>query len=304
MYDYWGNEIKRFYRLETLSNAVDSMLRGKENFLSQSARELLGPGNITHYSFDLFQEGRFQLIFRLQVGNAQKKRANFAFVVAKNHQECTTVAKTEHRILTLLHQRIPKGVVKPFRGGVIFLPDRLGRKEHGRSLFGYVTQWLTGYEELGVNKNLQFIVNIAKRHTFTLAETDLLKGQMIETVLRSYDPEARDCMALPEIASGDFVVRKPPKGVPRVMLIACRRMHQRMGPVRLLEKILTTTWPWGENEFSLCPDDPAVFHKAIVQAVGQESAEQWCAQLRAAQEGGKMKRVNAAYLLDIVGSGR
>jgi len=300
MYDYWGNELKRYYRFDTLANAVEGLFRGGENFITHSAKSEMGPGNLTTFHFELFQEGRYQLIFKLSIGNAQRKKAVFAFVVAKNHQECTTVAKAEHRILNTLHERIPQTVVKPYRGGVLFLPDRHGRKEHGRSIYAYMTQWLSGFEELGVDKNLQFIVNIAKRHTFTLAETDNLKGQMIEAIVKSFDPKVRDCMALPEIASGDFVVRKPPKGMPKVKLIACRRLVQRMGPVRLLEKILSTTWVWGEREFSLCPNEPKVFHDALVRGLGKETAALWCEQLRAAYEGGKVKKVNREYLMEMV----
>jgi len=301
MFDYWGNELKRYYQMDTLANAMEGLLRGSgENFLTASARAELGAGPLSYFHFELFQEGRFQLIFRCHVGNAKKKKATFAFVVAKNHQECTTVAKAEHRILATLHERAPQIAVKPYQGGIVFLPDRHGRKAHGRSIYAYLTQWLQGYEELGVDKNLQFIVNIAKRHTFTLAETDLLKGQMIEMVLRSYDPVQRNSMALPEIASGDFVVRKLTKGAPKVKLIACRRMHQRMGPVRLLEKIFTTTWRWGERDFSLCPDDPQVFRQAINRALGPEVARDWRAQLRAAFEGKKIRGVNGPYLMEVV----
>ena len=36
MYDYWGRELKRFYQLDTLSNAVDLYIRTKDRFIIQS----------------------------------------------------------------------------------------------------------------------------------------------------------------------------------------------------------------------------------------------------------------------------
>jgi hypothetical protein len=290
MYDYWGNEIRRFYQLETLSGAVDYMIAGgKDSFLVPSVRTALGEGAVTNLHFELFQEGRFQLIFRVRAANAKKKEGTFALVVAKNHQECSVVAKNEHRLLQTLHERAPDLVVKPYRTGKIYLPDRHGRRELGREIIAYVTQWLSGYEELGIDKSLQLIVNIKQRHVFTLAETEHLKGMMVEIIARSYSPADHTSMDIPEVASGDFVVRKGPKGKLSLKLIACRRMLNRMSPVRLMDKMLKASWPWGAETFRIAPESPETMRDALVRALGKVEALRWMSEYTAAVASGKVK---------------
>ncbi len=282
MYDFWGNELKRFYQLETLAGATDRLLREKDRFILPSIQSVMGPSDLHSLSFELFQEGRFQFIFRIQAVNTRRKRASFGFVVAKNAQEASAVAKNEHRILRELHPRAPLAVVQPFRGGAIYLPDRYHRASHGREIYAYVTQWLHGYDELGINKNLQCIANIQKVHTFTLQETEMIKGHIAETFFRTFDPKTRTAMALPEIASGDFVINwSSKKGTPRqaapkepftLKLIACRRMLAKTSPARMLELLLRTSWEWNGRRFCLAPHDPETLHPAMVKALGSAPA--------------------------------
>jgi hypothetical protein len=275
MYDYWGNEIKRFYQLETLAGATELYMRSWDRFIVPSVRDVLGGAPLTRLHFELFQEGRFQLIFRLEAVNANRRRATFAFVVAKNHEECSTVAHAEHRHLTTLHERAPGLVVRPYRGGAIFLPDRHRRADVRREVYAYLTQWLDGYDELGIHKNLQFIVNVKPHHLFSAEETERLKVMMIEVIARTYDAADRTCMAMPEIASGDFVVRRGARGALSIRLIACRRIQTRMSPAKLIDQILDAGWDWGGAKLRLMPADPANFLAALTHARGPAEAAAW-----------------------------
>ncbi|MBI2425951.1 MAG: hypothetical protein HYV27_24215 [Candidatus Hydrogenedentes bacterium] len=270
MYDYWGNEIRRYYQLETLASATEHLIRTKDYFIQSSLREVLGPGPITSMRFTLFQEGRFQLIFQLRAANARKKTATFAFVVAKNSEECSKVAYEEHQHLKTIHPRNPKEIVEPYRGGNIFLPDRHKRIAHGREVYAYLTSWLNGFDELGVDKNLQFIINIEKYHTFTLAQTETIKQQIIMCMLRTYDPVQRSCMAIPEIASGDFVVQLHRTGRTQVRLIACRKMMTKVTLSAILRRIITAQWDWGKEVFFLRPEAPETLAEALIETLGQE----------------------------------
>ena len=275
LYDYWGNEIPRYYNVETLANAVERLLKGRDTFIMPSIRQVLGPAPVTYMAFELFQEGQFQLIFRLNAGNARRKRASFGFVAAKNASELSKVAAAEHRNLRLLHERIPTHVVKTFQGGEVFLPDRHGRNEHHRHVYVYLTQWLGTFHELGVNKNLQFFVNVKNPMTLTVAQTEELKAQMVEIVAGSYDPKKRDVMELPQIASGDFVVTKPAKGPLRLRLIACRRIVKNVRPSQLIHRIAETHWPWGQQELHFAPADPDATLRAFQRAWGTAQAKVW-----------------------------
>lgn len=296
MYDFWGNELKRFYKLETLANATEIALREKDRFICAGIQSVLGPAEVTSLAFDLFQEGRYQFIFRLRAANARVRRGNFGFVVAKNEKECSAVAQAEHRHLRTLFQRAPQHVVKPFLGGTIYLPDRHHRPKFGRDIYAYLTEWLGNYDELGVDRNLQFFANVPKRHTFTIAETELLKGQMAEIIFRTYDPKSRVGMALPEIASGDFVVRHGPKAAPRLKLIACRRLINRLSPSALLDKLLDASWDWGGRRLYLAPAEPQTLWDALTRAVGPNTAREWVGRYVEAVTAGKYPARNTDYL--------
>ena len=295
MYDFWGNEIKRFFQLETLQFATDRQLQHGDRFILPSLLDALGPGEITSLSFELFQEGRFQLIFRLKVHTSKDRTAQFAFVVAKNHEECSMIARNEHGNLLMMHERMPEHVVKPYRGGPIFLPDRQGRKE-GREIFAYITQWLTGYEELGVNKNLQFIENVKNRHVFSIAETEELKVQMVEIIARSYDPLTHSAMTMPEIASGDFVVYRAGRGHLKIKLIASRRIMLRASPVKLIDRMLDASWDWGGQRLRLAPLAPEDFLEGLTRALGKDTAKKWVAQYLGAVAAKKVPPRRAEYV--------
>ena len=283
LFDYWGREIKRFYQLETLSSATEWMLRkNKDRFLIRSIQDVLGPAPVVSLSFELFQEGKYQLIFRLRAANAKRKEASFAFVVAKAHGDYSETASKEHGNLCALHERMPLFVVKPFRGGLIFLPDRRQRADHGREVYAYLTQWLGGFHELGVARNLQFFINTPKPHLFSAAQTEALKARMAEIIVRSYDPGKQTCMDMPQIASGDFVVTKPAQGTPKLKLIACRRMLQHVSPAKLIHRIAEAHWDWGGLEVRLAPADPDAFFASLANARGAEEARAWFTQYIAA----------------------
>ena len=87
LYDFWGKEFKRFYKLETLASAVEKRLSEHDTFILPSITGAMGQTPIVSLRFELFQEGKFQHIFRVQASSAKRKRGNFAFVAAKNAEE-------------------------------------------------------------------------------------------------------------------------------------------------------------------------------------------------------------------------
>jgi hypothetical protein len=291
--------MKRYYQLETLASATEWMLRTSDRFIVPSVQEVLGPAPLVVLGFELFQEGKYQFIFRLRATNAKGKEGVFAFVVAKKHEDYSALARAEHRNLQVLYDRAPAVIVKPFRGGNIFLPDRHHRAEHGREIYAYLTQWLNGFQEMGVSRDLQFIVNVKAPHTFTIAQTEAIKGRMIEVIARTYDRTRRNGMDMPQVASGDFVVSWPCKGVPRLKLIACRRLLTHLTPANLIHRIAGASWPWGRREFRLAPLDPRVLFEAFVNARGPEEARAWFTQYGVAVAAGKLEEQETLSLEDL-----
>lgn len=272
MFDYWGNELKRFYKFDTLVSSVASYLEGKDKFIKNTIHSIMGPAQITSLKFHLFQEGKYQFIFRLTAENKKLKQANFAFVIAKDGEELTRTARREHSILKKLNSRCPEFVVKPFGGDYLFFPDRYGRKEFHRNIYAYLTEWLSGYEELGVNKDLQFYTNVLKPHTFSIKETNDIKIKIIEIILRLYDEENQESIVLPEIASGDFMIKRSPSKNHKLKMIACRNTIKRISLEKLISLFLTTSWMWGNKEFTLLPDNPQEIVKVLVKVFGKEKS--------------------------------
>lgn len=276
MADYWGQELKRYFKLETLASAVEWRIRRHDRFILPTVYLVLGSSPVTGLTFTLFQEGRYQFIFHLRATNAKKRSADFGFVVAKRDGEISKVAAAEHRHLEALHGRAPEWVVKPFLGGNVFLPDRYGRPGQGREIHAYLTQWLGSFHELGVDKNHQFFINVHPHRLLTLAQTEALKVKAVAIVARAYDPEGRISMEMPEVASGDFVVTQPNrKGEQDIRLIACRKLLSNIAPGRLVHMIATAGGMWGDRRFFLAPADPQDLLDGLVQGVGEERAVQW-----------------------------
>ncbi|HOV32209.1 MAG TPA: hypothetical protein PLX23_02445 [Candidatus Hydrogenedens sp.] len=274
-YDYWGNELKRFYQFDTLVNSLNTYLHGKDKFILPSIQKVLGLAPITSLKFHLFQEGKYQFIFRLKAENQKLKCAYFAFVVAKDGDDFSNIAKAEHQLLLILNKKSPDLVVKPFSGDYLFFPDRYNRKEFHRKIYAYLTQWLEGFEELGVNRDLQFFTNVQNSHTFSIKETNQIKIKIIETIVSLYDEKKKISIALPEIASGDFVIKRSPSGNHRLKLIACRKTLKPISPPELIAKIITTSWRWGNKKFHLLPDEPQDFLTVFLHVVGNEKTALW-----------------------------
>ena len=286
MFDYWGNPIERYYQLDTLANAVDAAIVQHDRIVRPTAQRVLGPSPITNLTFELFQEGRYQLIFRLRAANAKHKQASFSFVAAKQAGNVSKLAEQEHANLRVLHERDPEHIARPFLGGTVHLAASRRSGGKARPIFVYTAQWLSQYHELGVARNLCFIVNVKERQHFTMEQTEDLKGQMIGIMARTYDPQSGTCMEVPQIASGDFVVTKPSRGRPKLKLIACRRLLRRMSPVKLIDAVASAEWEWGNSTLHLLPREPRLLLDSLAQAIGREEAASWLLQyVKAARDG-------------------
>ncbi len=287
LYDFWGNRLTRYYKLETLAKAVEGLIRGRDRFIVSSVQQVLGPAPLASLVFELFQEGRYQLIFRVQATNTKRKQALFGFVAAKRPGDFSKLAAVEHENLRILNERDPEHVVRPFQGGRIALAGP--RSEAPREIYAYLTQWLGTYHEMGVAKSLQFYVNVKNPQIFTLSQTERIKGQIVEVIARSYDPVKRTCMEMPEIASGDFVVTKPTQASPRIKLIACRRLLRNMNPAKILHRILETHGDWGGRDFRLAPAEAETLVEGLERALGRDEARRWLDLYRAQLEAGTFR---------------
>ena len=233
--DARGREVKRFYKLETLASATEHLIGERDRFFVPSIQDVLGPAAVTTLEFNLFIETPARLVFRLRAANAKRKRASFAFVVAKNVSPYSAHLAAEHANLGWLHPRAPRFVLKPLRGGAIYLPDRHRRAGHSREVFAYLAPWPTRFHELGIGKNRRFFVKGRPLQPLTAAQTDDLKARMVAAVVSTYDPVRGDCVAVPDVTQGDFLATRPQRGrgALTLKLISCRGVLKRMTPAKL-----------------------------------------------------------------------
>jgi len=123
----------------------------------------------------------------------------------------------------------------------------------------------------------------------------------VETVFRSFDPKSRTCMAMPEIASGDFVINWSRKDQLKLKLIACRRILNHVDSSRVLAEVLNASGEWGQRCFYLAPEEPETLVAALQRAVGKEGASQWLTRFFQAIAA-KRVRVRDTQYLEALGS--
>jgi len=284
-------EIKRYFKLETLANAVEQAVTGGDRFVIPSMRRVLGPAALVSLHFELAHESRYQLFFKVQAANVKRRRGTFGLVVAKQGEDYSEATVGELRNLRTLYARIPEYIVRPFDGGHFFLPDRHGRESHGRRIFGYMTEWLGGYYPLGVQRDLQFSVHVKTPLAVSKNDTETLKGKMVEIIARSFDGERGTCMEMPQVTRGDFVATNPGgKGAVKLKLITCRKMTRGMTRGKVLDQILRASCRWGDSTFYLAPAEGATIRDALKRAVGREEAQAWVREYQAGVEAGRFRK--------------
>ena len=272
MHDERGHAFKRAFQLETLASAVERRIRTSDRFITPSIQSVLGPGDLSSLSFELLHEDRRRLIFDFRAINTRSKRGRFALVVAKNPVAFSDMLEAEHRNLQLLSARAPDTMLRVYRGGKLFLPDRHRRADMGRELYAFVAQSPANSYPLGVGRNGQFLTSKPKRHTFTRKATEQLKGLIIEGVLGSYDSEKCECIAISDMNAEDIFVQTTRHGKLRIRIVSCPKILSRINPARIIKLILGTTWKSGDSSVSLAPAEPRQLFEQFAAVFGREMA--------------------------------
>ena len=270
-----GGAPKRYFGLDTLATAVDKLLMQKRNFLLESVHRVLGPLPVTALEFALAEESKHGLRFRVQAANAKRKKAVLALWVSNRHGGVSKTAAEAHGVLRTLHERAPDHVIRPLAGGRVLLPPKRGKAAEKRELYGWCSEWLNGYYPLDVGANGQCAVWAPRPKAFSLAQSDALRGQLVEGIIRSYDPKTNTAMEVPHVPVGDVAATQPQKTAPRLKIVACRRLIRNMNPVKLIHRVATARWSVEDGEVPVAPSDPAVFIAAVERAVGRDLARAW-----------------------------
>lgn len=295
-----GNEHRRHYQIETLTNALSKQIRTNDRFVQPSIRQVLGNVQIKSIDLELAEESKYRLVFRVKVSAMNRAQATFGLVAAKNAQEFSELTKKELTLMRILHERMPKLVVEPLKGGTIFLPDRHKRKEFDREIYAYMTAWNSGYHEIGVQANGNFLLQSPSPARLTPAQTQAAKRRMVELILRTYDLTRRNAMSIPIAPFGDFIISKPAQGTPQIKIGGCTDMQNRVSPAKMIHRIVTAEWTVRKKVHRLMPDDAEELVQALTNALGKEEALSWLSQYKKSVKAKRLPELGALdlYTLD------
>jgi len=287
--DERGKPFRRFYKLETLTGAIDKMVREQDRFLVPALQQILGPGALNSILFELYSEDPLRFVFNGRATHSSRKRANFRLVVAKNQEEATRRVAVEYKHLLALHKRMGDHMVQPLRSAGIFLPDRYRRQDQHREVGAYMTGAAIGFGPLGIHKSGQYMALEPTPHTFTKKETEVLKQRMVTAIVTAYNPVTRDAIDTHQLDATTFCVHRPSRGLPKLKLFNCVHMQTRVTTAKMLGFLLTDTWENRGVETAIAPEEPQDFFDAVAEAVGRDTARQWIAQFARMADADKVK---------------
>ena len=271
-----GREIKRPYKLESLSSAVKRTFERQERIFEPVLQDALGHAPVASMAFTYESENDHRLVFHLNAALTNRKRGHFAFVVSKRDVDKSDLQKLEHENLRNLYRMMPKQALRPYRGGILFVPDRHGRAGKGRQLYWYLTQAWGKCREVHAGPNGQFIIQEDTRPRLcSAAATDAIRAAICEAVARSYDAGEATCLQPPIPLAGEYIAELPARGKPRVHPVTCRRLAKEINPVKMIDMLAGAGRVLEDGVYQTIPMDPALFLDALSRAAGPEQAEGW-----------------------------
>lgn len=268
---------KRFFKLETLKNAIEKALREKDRFVFTGIQKRLVGGAPGVVKCTLVYEDAIRLVFSVLASNRVRKQASLRLVIAKNHEECSAQLLAEYETLRELHKRAPQFVIEPFAHGIVYLPDRHHRCEVNRELFGYMTAESVGVAPLYVGSSTQLAPHDIKPLRYSRKDTEKLKLAIIRLVVSLYDDAAATgvdpAMLYPECISAP----ENGKSTDRVLLLQCRQIRKRFYRHKLVHNLLYGCFKTKGNVLPLAPAYPGDFLDALSAVVSPDTARAWCA---------------------------
>lgn len=236
---------------------------------------LAGPREITAIGLELFQEGRLQLVFRVELRGRRGERRQCGLVLAKEGGGVGEQARREADLLRRLGQAAPGCCVEVLGDG-----EFLRRTESGRvvPLYYYLSRWLPAHRELAADRSHHFFVNdITLEYHRTRLDGEALRAEAIRILAALYDPQRRQGLVTPEVNSGDFVIRVPPRAPYELLLIAARGLTREEEPGMLVARLAGPAGRYADRPFRLCPAEPRRFFRSLrsgfAARLGREGGE-------------------------------
>lgn len=269
-------QTKRFFKMETFSNAVEKCFVERDRFLWAGLKSATGEAPVTSILCDLIYEDAMRLVFSLTAATQSRKNVFLRLVAAKNHEECSAAINRECSVLSALQERCPGRVPGIIERGFIFLPDRHLRREVNREVSAYLYRAPLNLAPLYVASSSQFGPRNPKPLRYSLKESDLIRRSIIRTLAGCYDDKTFTGVDPGDLGPECFAIEHPVAANPSVSLIQCPRLRKRMPPGQLVQKLLFGILGTGNVRLAIAPAKPADFFNELAGAVTEEKARKWC----------------------------
>lgn len=247
--DFRGLPMPWHFTRDALTRCLLGTMHRPDNVILLSYRMLARAGGpIRRVRLEHVQEGPFQIVMKTRVESANGAR-EFRTVISKDGGHISRAAAEEYRNVQELQARRDRHVVRPLAGG--FLELRTDKGERKR-LFTYCTEWLTGYHELALNRQMNFCVNEPPLYHFNADVTRHIKKSILQICYDLYDPATGSAIEPPLIAAGDFMITRPAYRQPlRLKLMTCRRILRGLTPPQCGRLYLDYEGEWDGKTFRL-----------------------------------------------------
>ncbi len=268
--NFWGERWAWPVPRPVLQRAMERELGHPQSPLMQAARALAakvgGGADVRALDVFHFQEGDFQLVFRVTAELVTGARVQVCLLMGKDEAQRSALARREHDNLSELHRRDPVHVIGPLSGGTLRVLDP--GQPRPRDLYYYCTPWLTTFHEMGVNRRMHFYVNELPFHHFGAEDTEDIKEAILEVCFTLWDPQTRTAPEPPLIGAGDFVITRPTRGKPlRLRLIAARRLLPDIDLDAVMRLYLHYSGIWGGKTFRFLPKRRDRLERALRQSL-------------------------------------
>lgn len=266
---------RRYYQLDTLTNALDGELDAGNAFFFAIATKEMHSRRLAALHGALSFENDAILEFNLTFTAASRKKARLRLVVAKNDGELAEVVTAQFDILKSLAKRLPKHVPTPLKQGRIFLPDRHRRRNLDRQLPAYVTRPLPKAAPCAITKTGQFTIGHPQPKLLSQNDSEALKRRLLELCFRSYHAPDGSAMPPPRLDQGALRLITHANARPEPIVAECRTLWTGLTTTSLLHRVTGFDWTAQGVPVPLLPRDPGLLSQALINALGKDDAIRW-----------------------------
>jgi hypothetical protein len=279
---------RRYYKLETFSNAVEKRIRERDRFVHRGLVKLLSGQIPASVSFQFDRESQSDITFRISTVSRSQKRATAFLVAAKSAEEHS--AQLGHRVnaLEFAYTRAPRSCAKLIVSGSVYLPDRHHRKDQGREIAAYIVSMPPGAHPLRVGRGGRLCAAEPELRLLSVKEDRAIRNRLLELAAKLYDSKQQTTLRLPTLGKNEIYVRRDSG---KLVVVAPEGLRTRLTVPRLIHELVTWELEGPGGPSRVRPNELGDFVGALNNAVGKEVAADWLRRYRKSVMAGKLPSI-------------